>query len=56
MCQLLKISLNAEKTFYYTYTIAQGGKGGDIGSKIQFLEVSDFGYWLKGNVQEFSSF
>ena len=28
-----------------------GGKGGDIGSKIKFLEVSDFGYWLKGNVQ-----
>ena len=25
-------------------------------SNIQFLGVSDFGDWLKGNVQEFSSF
>jgi hypothetical protein len=33
-----------------------GSKGGDNGSNIQFLGVSDFGDWLKGNVQEFSSF
>ena len=33
-----------------------GSKGGDNGSNIQFLVVSDFGYWLKVNVQEFSSF
>ena len=35
-----------------------GSKGGDNGSNIQFLGVSDFGYWLKGNVivQEFSRF
>ena len=33
-----------------------GSKGGDNGSNIQSLGVSDFGDWLKGNVQEFSSF
>ena len=33
-----------------------GSKGGNNGSNIQFLGVSDFGDWLKGNVQEFSSF
>ena len=33
-----------------------GSKGGDNGSNIQFLGVSDFGFWFKGNVQEFSSF
>ena len=33
-----------------------GSKGGDNGSNVQFLRVSDFGYWLKGNVHEFSRF
>ena len=33
-----------------------GSKGGDNGLNNQFLGVSDFGYWHKGNVQEFSSF
>ena len=33
-----------------------GSKGGDNGSNIQFLGVSDFGDWLKGNMQEFGSF
>ena len=33
-----------------------GSKGGGNGSNIKFLRVSDFGYWLKGNVHEFSSF
>ena len=33
-----------------------GSKGGDNGLYIQFLGVSVFGYWLKGNVQEFSRF
>ena len=33
-----------------------GSKGGDNESNIQFLVVLDFGYWLKGNVQELSSF
>ena len=33
-----------------------GSKGGDNRSNIQCLGVSDFGYWLKGNVQEFGSF
>ena len=40
---------------YLEYDFA-GSKGGDNGSNIQFWVVSDFGYWLKGNVQEFSSF
>ena len=33
-----------------------GRKGGDNGSNIHILGVSDFGDWLKGNVHEFSSF
>ena len=37
-------------------TWSSGSKGGDNGSNIQFLRVSDFGYWLKGNVQEFIRF
>ena len=39
-----------------TKDLPSGSKGGDNGSNIQFLGVSDFGDWLKGNVQEFSSF
>ena len=41
---------------YVSSCLETGSKGGDNGSNIQYLGVSDFGDWLKGNVQESSSF
>ena len=46
------ISLSIQSSFRICYTSEEG----DNGSNINFLGVSDYGYWLKGNVQEFSSF
>ena len=55
----LLLNLNTVISFLVFFSgegFHSGSKGGDNDSNIQFLGVSDFGYWLKVNVQEFSSF
>ena len=49
------VSVSSCELYVLEY-LQSGSKGGDNESNIQFLGVSDFGYWLKGNIQEFSSF